>query len=156
MLKKFLILAFATGFGSGYSPIAPGTAGSAVAFALYYLLTLFSGFTFEVAAAATSLVILVSFPAAHAAGKIFCNHDDGRIVIDEFAGFFTAALFFHPADLTHLVYIFFVFRFFDVAKPFPIGWIDRNVRNGFGCVMDDVLAGVYTALAIIIVERIIL
>ncbi len=128
----------AFGFGSGLSPKAPGTAGTAMAVPCYWLL---SGLDL----AAYSLVVL----AAALAGIWICGaasrelgvHDHGGIVWDEFVGYWIT-LWALPADWLWVIIGFVVFRVYDIAKPWPIGWLDRRVDGGFGIMIDDVLAGV--------------
>ena len=129
------LLAF--GFGSGLSPKAPGTAGSLAALPLYYLLTMLS---------LPAYVTVVSI--AGIAGIWICDrasrelgvHDHPGIVWDEFVGMWIAATAL-PADPLWLAFAFLSFRFFDIIKPWPVSWLDRNVRGGFGIMIDDVAAG---------------
>jgi len=69
-------------------------------------------------------------------------HDHGGIVIDEVAGYLVTMIAV-PVNLWTLVAAFVVFRFFDIIKPWPIGWLDRRVQGGLGIMVDDLLAGIY-------------
>ncbi len=143
----WLAVFFATGFGSGYSPIAPGTAGTIVAVPIYIFLTFYCQVNIVGYLAITLLVIVVGSIAAHRAGKHFGLIDAGQIVVDEIAGFLvtmTAISLSWPS----LILGFALFRVFDIWKPWPASYFDRSVANGFGVVMDDVVAGCY-ALAIL-------
>ncbi len=66
-------------------------------------------------------------------------------MIDEIVGFLVASLFM-PVTALNIVFIFLLFRFFDIVKPFPVGFVDRGVGGGFGIVLDDVVAGIYGAI----------
>lgn len=132
----------ALGFGSGLSPIAPGTAGTIIAIPLYLIL---SQFDFLVYLTVTLLVTIAGiWMCSYTADKLKV-HDHPSIVIDEIAGFFiTMALV--PAELFWIVTGFVLFRFFDAVKPWPISWLDNNVKGGFGIMIDDVAAGVVSLL----------
>ena len=122
----------------GYSPVAPGTVGTAGAIPLYWALSRVSP-AWQLAAIGALLVLAIV--AAGRAGRYWQVADASPIVIDEVAGYLvTMALvpFSWPAALLG----FALFRLFDVLKPWPASAFDR-VKNGFGVVMDDVAAGVY-------------
>ncbi|MEJ2034240.1 MAG: phosphatidylglycerophosphatase A [Deltaproteobacteria bacterium] len=135
-----VILALATGFYTGYLPKAPGTWGSLVALPLNLLLIQLAPSSYAgVLLALLALSILV----AGSAEKIFDTKDPGFIVIDEIMGMLVALI---GAPHNSLVWLlaFFLFRLFDIWKPFPIRWIDHQVQGGVGIVLDDVLAGLVT------------
>ena len=139
----------ATLFGVGYSPIAPGTAGTLVTVPLAYGL----GRLGEPALwAGTLLVIVIAVWAASRAERIYGEHDASRIVIDEAAGYLVAVSL-APGGAAHLVPAFVLFRVFDILKPPPIGAIDRRVAGGLGVVLDDVAAGIYAAIALFLLDR---
>lgn len=148
------LLAF--GFGSGLAPRAPGTFGSLVALLLFPLLA-----QLTLTAFCIMLVVAVVagvFICAHAA-KALGVHDDGRIVWDEFAGQWLALLPLVPVlqwdgrQLLWLVAGFALFRLFDVAKPWPIGYLDRKVHGGLGIMLDDLLAGAAAAVVLLLLQR---
>ena len=141
-LKTAVAKAIATTAGSGYSPIAPGTCGSAVAAVLIYFLAPLSWWAFGLVGA---VVTLVGIWAAAESDRAWGTHDSGRIVIDEVAGMFVTLMLVPRGDLIVLVLGFFLFRFFDIFKPWPVRAIDRHVGGGTGVVLDDVAAGVYAA-----------
>lgn len=90
---------------------------------------------------------LVSIKVAGETERLFGKKDCQIIVIDEVVGvFFT--MFLLPPTWTYLIAGFFIFRFFDIAKPFPARWIDRNLKGGRGVVLDDVVAGIYSNLSL--------
>lgn len=127
----------ASGFGTGLSPFAPGTVGSAAALLPWLWLRELEPIAyFGVVCAVFLLGIWVSrvlVARLHA-------EDPGWIVIDEFVGQWLA-LAFAPAGWTWMVAGFFLFRLFDVWKPWPVSWADRNVGGGLGVMLDDALAG---------------
>jgi phosphatidylglycerophosphatase A len=148
---RVLALAVATGAGAGYSPFAPGTAGSAVGVALFLPL---ASLGLPLFAATVVGVTALGIWAADVAEQIYGRKDDGRIVIDEVAGQLLTLLPLLPAGQTRswpwLVTGFVAFRVLDVWKPGPVRWMQDNLRGGAGVVMDDVLAGVLGALGMAI------
>ena len=146
-----LILLIATGLYSGYLPKAPGTWGSLVGLLLFLLLHNLS-LPFYLAVVA-GLFIVGSF-AAGETEKILDNRDPGIVVIDEIVGILVG-LTAIPATTLNLTLGFLFFRFFDIAKPFPIRFVDQRFHGGLGIMLDDVLAGIYTLAALQIATRII-
>ena len=138
-MNFFLLLA--TGFGSGFCPILPGTAGTIVAIPIYYVL---SSLPLVLYAVIVGLFFLLSVVVSDRAQKHWGKKDDRRIVIDEIMGFLITMLGV-PATLRAMILGFILFRFFDIAKPPPIRRLER-VGGGYGVVLDDVMAGVYANL----------
>ena len=135
----------ASGFGSGLTPLAPGTAGTVVGVAICLLcLPLAWVWRPLVVLALMALSIYVSGQAELIYGK----KDDQRIVIDEITGFQVAML---PVTITgwHICLAFVLFRIFDIWKPFPINGL-QQLRGGWGVVMDDVAAGIYAGVLMLI------
>ncbi|EAR11023.1 phosphatidylglycerophosphatase A [Reinekea blandensis] len=134
----------AFGFGSGAAPKAPGTFGTVAAIPVYLLLA-------QLPLVAYLVVLVLAF----ALGVYLCGqaskdmgvHDHGGIVWDEFVGFWITMIAV-PVHWTLIVVGFLLFRFFDIIKPFPIGWLDKRVHGGLGIMIDDVIAGLF-ALAIL-------
>jgi len=141
---RALAVAIGTGLGSGFSPIAPGTAGSLVGVALYLPC---AAVGLPAVAAAVALLLPIGVWAAGICGARYGAHDHGRIVIDEVVGQILALATF-PARPGWLLAGFLLFRLLDIVKPFPARWIDRNWRSGIGVMTDDVVAGIYTNLAL--------
>jgi len=133
-----LFLLFATGFGVGYSPIAPGTLGTLIAVPVFYFLSTMPSPLYEI-----TLVgfFFLSVWISEKAEIFFGKKDDPRIVIDEMMGFLITMLWV-PKTALIIIIGFFLFRFFDIVKPPPIRLIERT-KGGFGVVWDDVVAGVY-------------
>jgi len=138
-------LVWATFFGSGYVPLAPGTAGTAAAIPLWWALTHAPA---GVYLAATAAVALTGIAAAGRAGRYYGVADSGHIVIDEVAGYLVTMAFL-PRSLFAALAGFVLFRVCDVLKPWPARIFDREPRwkNGAGVMLDDLFAGVW-ALAL--------
>ncbi|HTM19020.1 MAG TPA: phosphatidylglycerophosphatase A, partial [Kofleriaceae bacterium] len=128
----------ATAGGAGYSPLAPGTCGTAVAVPLAWLAAPLPLWAFALVAAG---ITAVGIGAAELADRSWGTHDSGRIVIDEVAGYFITVAFADPTRPAVLGLGFVLFRLFDIVKPPPVRWIDRNLPGGAGVVLDDVAAG---------------
>ncbi len=142
-MKRF-ILFLSSNAGLGYAPIAPGTVGTLAGIPAFYLLSRLSPWLYSI----TWLGLLfLAFWAAGAAGKIYGVVDDGRIVIDELVGYLTTVAFL-PFSWLAALFGFLLFRIFDILKPPPASWFDEKMKNGYGVVLDDVMAGLYGALAL--------
>jgi len=148
-MDRFFLL-IATGFGVGYSPIAPGTLGTLVAIPIYYFLSEIPSPLYEI-----TLIgfFFLSVWISENAEIFFGKKDDQRIVIDEIVGFLISMLWV-PKTLPFIIMGFFLFRFFDILKPFPIRRMERKLRGGFGIVLDDVAAGVYANIILHLIVRI--
>jgi len=142
-LNKFFLF-LATGFGVGYSPVAPGTLGTLIAIPVYYFLSNISSPIYEI-----TLVgfFFLSVWISENAEIFFGKKDDQRIVIDEIMGFLVTMLWV-PKTAILIVIGFFVFRFFDILKPFPIRRLEKKFKGGYGVVLDDVMAGVYSNIVL--------
>ncbi|HJU43382.1 MAG TPA: phosphatidylglycerophosphatase A [Vicinamibacterales bacterium] len=123
----------------GYFPIAPGTAGSAAALALYALVRWFGTPAAELVTIVTVLILGVW--AAHGTERALNLKDPGVVVIDEVLGMLMT-LAFMPLSVWGIVAAFLLFRIFDVIKPFPAGRLE-HLPGGFGIMADDAMAGVY-------------
>jgi phosphatidylglycerophosphatase A len=147
----YFILLLATGFGVGYSPIAPGTLGTLIAIPVYYFLSTIPSPLYEITLIA---FLFLSVWISENAEIFFGKKDDTRIVIDEMIGFLIAMLWV-PKTTRFIIIGFFLFRFFDILKPFPIRGLEKRLKGGFGVVLDDVLAGVYANIILEIVRLIV-
>ena len=141
---RIFVLALATGAGSGYAPVAPGTFGSLVGVALWALWRALGGVSQGGYALGCALLAAVGVWAAGRAEVIFGRHDDGRITIDEVAGMLLS-LAWLPARPEVAGLGFVLFRVFDIWKPFPARRAER-LPGGLGVVADDLVAGVYANL----------
>jgi phosphatidylglycerophosphatase A len=127
----------ALGFGSGLLPKAPGTFGTLAAIPLYLLLAPSSMIVYLTA------VIVMSITGIYICGKAAKDagvHDHGAIVWDEIVGFLIT-MFMVPLSWQSVVVGFILFRIFDIFKPWPISFIDKNVHGGLGIMLDDIIAG---------------
>jgi len=147
-MRKFIIIC-ATWFGAGFSPIASGTVGTLAAIPLYLLLVRLPLPLYLLTLAA---FILFSCWASGLAEIVFDEKDSGRIVIDEVAGYLVTMTAL-PFSWTGVIAGFLLFRFFDIVKIPPARYFDRQVKNGWGVVLDDVVAGVYSCLCLHLLMR---
>ena len=136
----------ASGFGSGYAPKAPGTAGSVLALLIGAGLMQISPFALPIAVLLACVIGYWSIPLAGG------TEDPGWVTIDEFAGQWIAMLALAHVSLAGLLLAFMLFRLFDIAKPGPIGWADRQ-HGALGVMLDDVIAGIFAAAIILIVRQ---
>jgi phosphatidylglycerophosphatase A len=139
----------ASGFGAGFSPVAPGTAGTLVAVPLAWALSLAPLWP------RLALVAAALPPAAWicgAAARQDGGKDPGWVVLDEILGFLVATAFVPAGPAVYLA-AFLLFRLFDIIKPPPAGGIDRRLAGGWGILLDDVAAGLYTALCLALLGR---
>jgi phosphatidylglycerophosphatase A len=146
-MRRLIIFLSTAGF-SGYSPFAPGTAGSVVGIAVWILL--FDPMWRHSPAlclAVFAVVFAVSCWIANEAEKIFGQHDCSKIVIDEVLGM-VFTMVGNPSSVAALAIGFVVFRVADVIKPWPAAAIDRGMRNGAGVMLDDLAAAVYANIAL--------
>jgi thiamine-monophosphate kinase len=132
----------AFGFGSGMSPKAPGTAGTLVAVPLYLLLAELGLLPY------TALLLVAAVFGVWLCGQASRElgvHDHPGIVWDEFVGFWIT-MWALPATWQWVLAGFLLFRVFDILKPWPISWCDRQVHGGLGIMLDDILAGIVSCL----------
>ncbi len=151
---KKLSVYFATIFGIGYFPFAPGTIGTLFAALIYYALpsgffkTSYDNFIVAIILIGLSLIgVVITTKAEETLG-----HDDGKIIIDEFVGYFVTVLFL-PKSLLLAIYAFIFFRIFDIAKPQPIYKI-QSLPKGWGIMSDDIVAGIFGNICLQILVRI--
>lgn len=138
----------ALGAGAGLVPGAPGTAGTLLAFPIYWVLAQYC--------AATTLLGLIALAfalgiwACARTGQALGVADHGAIVWDEIVAFMLVLVFIAPAGYVWQACAFLLFRLFDILKPPPIRYFDRKLKNGFGVMFDDLLAACYTLLVLAI------
>lgn len=140
----------ACGCGSGLSPFAPGTAGTLFAWITYGPLREALG-TDAFFAVFLLLAFALGVVACEIAGRNLGIVDHGAIVWDEIVPFW-AVLLLTPAGLIWQALAFLGFRFYDIVKPPPARWFDTQVKNGFGVMMDDVVAAGYTVLTLAVLK----
>lgn len=138
------------GFGSGLSPIMPGTAGTIAAIPLYLLL---SYLPLPLYLTAVLLALFLGVYICGITAEKLGVHDHGGIVWDEFVGLWIT-LIAAPQGWPWLLLGFLLFRLFDMVKPWPISHVDRTVKGGWGIMLDDVLAGLAAAVVLQLVYRV--
>ena len=156
LARLFLLLAkfISTAGFVGYFPFAQGTVGSLWVPLLYMVLPdyWFVDFYRETALVLVGLSVIFYFLGVWTSGvcETVWGHDPGRVVIDEVVGMLVT-LFFVPLTLTTVWLGFFLFRVFDILKPQPARWADKNLSGGWGVMSDDVIAGIYANIILRIV-----
>lgn len=140
-----------TAFYTGYLPVAPGTAGTVVGMAIYILEYLLFGveISWIVNIIVVVLVLYPSIRIADAGEMFFGEKDPPEVVIDEVIGYWVSVIAF-PFNWKIVVLAFFIFRLIDIIKPYPLKRLQR-LSAGLGIVIDDIVAGLYTNLLLIIV-----
>ncbi len=140
---------FALGCGSGLLSPAPGTWGTLFALLPYCLMA-------RLPLSAYGFIVLLGFLygcfICGKTAKALGVHDHSSIVWDEFVGLWIT-LFAVPFSWQWVLLGFGLFRLFDIVKPWPIRWLDRRVKSGFGIMIDDVLAGAFSGLILQVVVR---
>ena len=156
-MKKKIAFMLSTLFYAGYIPKAPGTFGSFVSLFLIAPITYYFGFT------GLMVLILISFILAMFSVTEtlkYTKHDPSFIVIDELIGqavtfIFVSNFLVNNNNLSVYLFGFIFFRLFDVLKPFPVSYADKKIRNAFGVIFDDVLAGVYASICLLLTKIIV-
>jgi phosphatidylglycerophosphatase A len=138
---RFVSRLIASGFGSGFAPFAPGTAGSLAALGLGVPMLLGPGWVLPAA------IVLATLAGLWAIGPAGGGDDPGWVTIDEFAGQWIAMLPLASPSPLGLAAAFALFRLFDITKPGPIGWADRQ-PGAVGVMADDLIAGGMAAAVI--------
>ena len=151
-------LLIACGLGAGLLPKAPGTFGTLlgvlVEVALFWLLD--PAWRYPGLLSAFGLVCALSLALLPLASKHFASHDPKPFVLDEVAGYLLIPVVLaNPhASVWRITLGFCLFRAFDILKPFPIGWVDRTLEGSLGVLLDDLLAGLFATLAILVLQYI--
>ncbi len=140
--------AIAFGFGLGLMPWMPGTFGALLAFPAVWLL---GGFTTAGAAITIAVATLAGIVVSESTCRYLRVHDHGAIVWDEVCGA-SITLLMLPAAWSWWIAGFLAFRFFDIAKPWPIGLLDQKLKGGLGVMMDDVAAGLIAGALLLLVR----
>ena len=135
----------ATGFGCGFAPVAPGTAGSLAGAAIWWFV--FADLDYLLRAASAFAVFFLGVLLVEGVVKRRNLGDDPAIVLDEIVGVWFALLFV-PKSVPWVAAAFVLFRIADIAKPWPVSWIDTRVTGGLGVMADDLLAGLMAAAVV--------
>ena len=158
MINK-LNLIFVTFFGIGKIKKIPGTFASLVTTVLLFFLFHILNVSPNIILFAVIIIFLISLYAVNIFIKDLSNKDPKEVVIDEVIGQSIPLYLYEvshniPKDfndaLKFYLIIFILFRFFDIAKPFPVNYFDKNFKNSFGVIMDDVVAALYVVLILIL------
>ena len=154
-MKLFTKL-FVSIFFVGYIKFASGTWGSLAAILILYPLIKFTVLSFEALIIVFIILFFISNLFINYFSKFTNSSDSKHIVIDELLGIFSILIFYDLIfiynDFLTLILIFFIFRLFDILKLFPANYIDNNFKNGYGVIMDDIIAGIYTILTLMILN----
>ncbi len=157
MIKKINTL-FVTMFGLGKIPKIPGTFGSLATVIVLYIFFHILDLPSNIILLGLIIIFIISFSAVATHIKNNENKDPKEVVIDEFIG---QSIPIYLYEVSHGIekspneaiifysVCFVLFRFFDIAKPFPVSFFDKNFKNSFGVIMDDVCAGFYVVLSLI-------
>lgn len=138
----FFTRAFASALFTGYAPIASGTVASALALAIYFI----PGFEGPYIIMPACFIAFLAGIRSADAMEAYYGHDPSEVTIDEVVGMWLS-LFLLPKSVVLAVAAFFLFRLFDIIKPYPAAKFDK-LEGGFGIMMDDVIAGFYTNLVL--------
>ncbi|MDR1881792.1 MAG: phosphatidylglycerophosphatase A [Prevotella sp.] len=140
--KKLFHIIVASGFGSGFAPFAPGTAGAALATVIWIVLSLFA--PLSLLSITVALIVIFTVLGVWSANVLepVWGKDPSRIVVDEMVGVWISLLAASAGNLYHALIAFALFRLFDIYKPLGIRKME-DLKGGWGVMMDDVLAGVY-------------
>ena len=160
-MKKINVL-ISTFFGYGYLTRMPGTVASFVTTVFIYIAYEYLGYTnLKFSIIFFILLFFYSFYAVKDAENEFKNKDPRQIVIDEVLGQampLILLLYLNQNNLLRMqieiyyILSFIFFRFFDILKPFPVSYFDKNFKNYFGIIMDDIMAGLYSMLLIYLIS----
>lgn len=137
----------AFGFGSGLLPFAPGTWGTLFAIPLYLLV---QDFSLGVYIFILAIASVVGIWLCDVTDKAMGTHDYPGIVWDEVCGYGLTMLA-APKGWLWVILGFFLFRLFDIWKPWPISWIDKHVEGGLGVMVDDLVAAVYAWIVLYLI-----
>ena len=141
-------------FYVGYINFASGTLGSLVS--IIIILPLFELLSLSILIFLFICIFFISNYLINYFSHLTNTTDSKHIVIDEFIGIFTIFFFYDLIfiynDICTLTLIFFIFRFFDIFKIFPANYIDQNFKNGYGVILDDIVAAIYTILTLLIIN----
>ena len=158
MINKINFL-FVTLFGIGKIKIIPGTFGSLATALLLFFLFHILNISPNIILFSIFAIFFISFFAVNVFIKDLTNKDPKEVVIDEFIGQSIPLYLYEVSHNTpkdsvdafkFYLIIFMLFRIFDIVKPFPVNYFDKNFKNSFGVIMDDVVAGLYVVLVLVL------
>lgn len=141
-LVKFIL----TGFYFGNVKFMPGTLGTVPAVIIYYFISCNNIFNNIILILILFIVSIILLNYSYK-NSLFSEIDDKAIVIDEIIGYLSFMIFFEN-NFYNIIIGFIIFRFFDILKPFPINIVDKKIKNSFGVIFDDLLAGIYSGVTL--------
>lgn len=150
MKKVSLIhIIITTGFGSGFSPIAPGTAGALLATLIWYFISFYTS-PIILIGITLFLILFFTITGIHSTNKVeqIWGEDPSKVVIDEMVGVWIALLAAPQGNIGYAIVAFILFRLFDIFKPLGIRKME-DFKGGIGVMMDDILAGIYSFVLLI-------
>ena len=137
---------YSTIFFVGYIKWAPGTIGSLVSLTIIILLSKIISIIGFIILFICLLILAIKFIDIYS--KSIDKNDASEIIIDEFLGIYIIIILSYNLnslnEFIKIFLIFILFRFFDIIKPYPAKWIDQNMKNSYGIILDDIIAGIYT------------
>ena len=148
---------YSTLFFIGYIKWFPGTMGSfaslILVILLYKTLNIFEFIVLFI------FLLILAIKLIEIYSKSIGKIDSGEIIIDEFLGIYLIIIFSYNFDsfneFTKILSIFILFRIFDIIKPFPANWVDKNMKNSYGIILDDIIAGIYTTITLTLANALI-
>jgi phosphatidylglycerophosphatase A len=145
------------GFGSGLSPIVPGTVGTAFGVLSFHFLT--AWFPTFLTPLAWYIICAIGFvigiKACQFTGDALMSPDSGHMVWDEIIAMWLIMAYIMPTDWKQELAAFVLFRIFDMTKPPPIRWFDRHIHGGFGVMLDDIIAAIFAIISFVLCEKMI-
>ena len=146
---------FSTLFFIGYVKWAPGTIGSL--FSLIIIILLHNIVNKNEFIILFICIFLMATICIKIYSKSVNKHDAKEIVIDEFLGIYFIIIFSYDFKILNnefvkIFLIFLFFRIFDIIKPFPANWIDKKIKNSYGVILDDIIAGAYTTITLALIN----
>ena len=146
---------FSTLFFIGYIKWAPGTFGSF--FSLITIIFLHNIVNKNQFIILFIVILLMATICIKIYSKSVNNHDAKEIIIDEFLGIYLIIIFSYDFNIFNneflkIFLIFLFFRIYDILKPFPANWIDKNMINSYGIILDDIVAGIYTIITLALIN----
>ena len=147
-IKRRIAMLLSTWFGIGFLKPAPGTMGSLAALPFAWVLVDFGGYQALIFAAI--LITAIGVWTSNIYCQELLEEDPPQVVIDEVAGQLLTLLVV-PPTLIHYLFGFILFRIADIVKPWPVNWVDQNIKGGLGIMLDDILAAIYAGAGLLIV-----
>ena len=145
---------FSTLFFLGYVRWAPGTVGSIASLIIIIFL---SNLISNIQLIALFIVLsILAIKLINIYSKSINKNDAREIIIDEFLGIYLIIIFSQNFnsfnEILKIFLILILFRFFDIVKPFPANWIDKNMKSSYGILLDDIIAGIYTIIVLFLIN----